>query len=77
MEAGQGKYSPEHVKEILEAEDRTKAGPTARACGLTLLEIRYKSRITSYNVCYTKLLRNCCRPVKRPFSPRKEASYTP
>jgi len=43
MEAGQGKYSPEHVKEILEAEDRTKAGPTARACGLTLLEIRYKS----------------------------------
>ena len=30
------------VKEILEARDRSKAGPTAVAKGLTLVEIRYE-----------------------------------
>ena len=33
---------PEQVKEILEARDRSKAGPTAVAKGLTLVEIRYE-----------------------------------
>ena len=41
MEVGKGKISPEQIKDILEAKDRTKAGPTAPACGLTLVDIEY------------------------------------
>lgn len=41
MEIGKGDYPPERVLEILEKKDRSLAGATARACGLTLLEIRY------------------------------------
>ena len=41
MEIGKGNWEPERVKQILESGDRNQAGPTARACGLTLLEIRY------------------------------------
>lgn len=41
MKIGQGEWEPEYMKEILEAKDRTKAGPTAPAKGLTLMEIRY------------------------------------
>ncbi|MDD7740901.1 MAG: tRNA pseudouridine(38-40) synthase TruA [Fusicatenibacter sp.] len=41
LEVGKGSYSPDAVREILKARDRTKAGPTARPQGLTLLEIRY------------------------------------
>lgn len=41
MEVGKGSYSPEHMKTILEARDREVAGPTARALGLTLVEIKY------------------------------------
>lgn len=37
MEAGSGKYPPRRVKEILEACDRSAAGPTAPARGLTLI----------------------------------------
>lgn len=37
MEVGRGQIPPERVKEILEACDRQAAGPTAPACGLTLL----------------------------------------
>lgn len=36
MEAGRGRWEPEHVKEILAAGDRGCAGPTAPACGLML-----------------------------------------
>ncbi|MBR4754677.1 MAG: tRNA pseudouridine(38-40) synthase TruA [Lachnospiraceae bacterium] len=42
MEVGRGAIPPGDVKEILEAKDRTKAGPTAPAQGLTLLGIEYK-----------------------------------
>lgn len=38
MEVGKGSYPPERVLDILEACDRTKAGPTAPACGLTLMK---------------------------------------
>lgn len=38
MEAGRGNISPEQVKEILEAKERQMAGPTAPACGLTLVQ---------------------------------------
>lgn len=41
IEAGAGKYSGEKIKEILEACDRSKAGPTAPACGLHLMRIDY------------------------------------
>lgn len=39
MQVGTGLMEPEQVKEILEARDRSKAGPTAVAKGLTLVEI--------------------------------------
>lgn len=42
MQVGIGLMEPEQVKEILEARDRSKAGPTAVAKGLTLVEIRYE-----------------------------------
>lgn len=38
---GEGVWSPEKVKEILEAKDRKAAGPTAPAHGLFLTNIRY------------------------------------
>lgn len=41
MDIGGGLYPPEKMKEILEAKDRKKAGPTAPARGLTLMEIQY------------------------------------
>ena len=42
LQVGTGLMEPEQVKEILEARDRSKAGPTAVAKGLTLVEIRYE-----------------------------------
>lgn len=41
MDAGQGFWKPEHMKEILEGKERSLAGATAPARGLTLLEILY------------------------------------
>lgn len=41
MEVGRGAFSPDQIDKILETKDREQAGPTARALGLTLLEIRY------------------------------------
>ncbi len=41
MEVGRGSLEPEQINVILETKDREQAGPTARAQGLTLLEIRY------------------------------------
>lgn len=43
IQIGNGVYPPERMQEILEARDRGAAGPTAPACGLTLLGIRYFS----------------------------------
>ena len=40
MEAGRGAIEPEQVKSILEACDRSKAGPTAPPEGLTLVRYR-------------------------------------
>lgn len=44
MEVGRGHIAPQAVKEILEAKDRKKAGPTAPACGLTLVGIEFEKR---------------------------------
>lgn len=41
MEVGKGKIKPDEIRTILEACDRTKAGPTAPACGLTLIDIKF------------------------------------
>ncbi|MDH4037585.1 MAG: tRNA pseudouridine(38-40) synthase TruA [Candidatus Krumholzibacteria bacterium] len=41
MEVGRGKIEPERMPEILGKRDRRAAGPTAAACGLTLLRARY------------------------------------
>ena len=45
MKAGMGVYPPEHVKEILKARDRQKAGPTAPARGLTLISMEYETEL--------------------------------
>jgi tRNA pseudouridine38-40 synthase len=42
IRVGRGFYTPEKVKEILEAKDRKAAGVTAPAHGLMLMEIKYE-----------------------------------
>ena len=42
MEVGRGNIRPEEVKEILDAKDRQAAGPTAPACGLTLVKYEFQ-----------------------------------
>lgn len=42
MKVGLGVYPPEHIKKIIEAENRDAAGPKAPACGLTLIGIEYE-----------------------------------
>jgi len=41
IDLGRGKYKPDYIKEILNAKDRTKAGMTAPASGLSLIRIDY------------------------------------
>ena len=41
VECGLGERSPEEMKEILEARDRSASGQMAPARGLTLVEVRY------------------------------------
>lgn len=41
MEIGCGKRQPEEMKKILEAKNRCAAGPTAPACGLTLVKYEF------------------------------------
>lgn len=41
MEVGKGRRKPQELPEILAAEDRRAAGPTAPACGLTLVSCRF------------------------------------
>ena len=41
MDVGSGRLAPEEVREIIESRDRSRAGDTAEARGLTLVEIRY------------------------------------
>lgn len=42
MKVGSGEWEPERMKTILEGCDRSLAGPTAPAKGLTLMEIHFK-----------------------------------
>ena len=41
LEAGYHRLRPEDMDRILEAKDRKKAGPTAPACGLTMMKVDY------------------------------------
>lgn len=41
VEIGRGRRAPEWMKEVLLGRDRTRAGPTAPAQGLTLLRVSY------------------------------------
>ena len=41
LEVGSGRRSPESMQELLEAGDRSLAGPTAPAKGLCLLKVDY------------------------------------
>jgi tRNA pseudouridine38-40 synthase len=41
LRVGQGRLSPEEFEAILTSRDRSKAGPTAPAHGLCLVEVRY------------------------------------
>ena len=41
LEVGCGRFAPEYVKEILEKKDRSAAGPTAPAKGLTLVKYEF------------------------------------
>ncbi len=41
LEVGQGKKTPEQIPDILEAKERTAAGPTAPAHGLTLIKYEF------------------------------------
>lgn len=45
VEVGAGRRSPEWVAEAIEARDRTAAGPTAPAPGLTLWRVEYPSDV--------------------------------
>lgn len=38
---GKGKITASSVKDVLESRDRTRAGPTAPAHGLCLMQVRY------------------------------------
>ncbi|TJY38840.1 tRNA pseudouridine(38-40) synthase TruA [Cohnella pontilimi] len=41
MQVGEGKIAPEHISDILNARDRSRAGPTAVPHGLTLWNVEY------------------------------------
>ena len=41
IEIGKGNFPPENLKNILKAKDRKSAGPTAPACGLCLMKVKY------------------------------------
>lgn len=45
IEVGAGKRRPEEIKDILEAENRDAAGPTAPAQGLTMMGIVYEEKL--------------------------------
>ena len=41
LRIAQGKFPPDAIPGILQAKDRSKAGPTAQACGLYLNRVFY------------------------------------
>ncbi len=41
LETGYGRISPDAIPDIINSKDRLKAGPTAPACGLCLMDVDY------------------------------------
>ncbi len=41
VEVGKGRFAPDDVKDMLEAKDRSKAGPTAPGQGLYMVSVQY------------------------------------
>ena len=41
IEIGRGKFPPGSIKKIIKNKDRKIAGPTAKACGLFLVGVKY------------------------------------
>lgn len=48
VKVGLGVYPPEHMEEILEARDRSAAGPTIPAVGLTLVSLEYEKELRPF-----------------------------
>jgi tRNA pseudouridine38-40 synthase len=46
IEVGKGKVEPEQIREILDAKDRTRAGPTLPARGLAMLRALYSAEFS-------------------------------
>ena len=44
IQVGLGEVEPARLKDILEARDREAAGPTAPACGLTMMGIAFEEK---------------------------------
>jgi len=44
VEIGRGKYLPEYMREALEKQDRSLAGPTAPPQGLFLVRVEYEEK---------------------------------
>ena len=47
LQIGTGERSPNEMQEILQAKDRTAAGPTAPAHGLTMIGIKFLANISN------------------------------
>lgn len=45
VEVGLGRRPPESIEALLGRPDRTKAGMTAPACGLQLVEVRWPTNV--------------------------------
>lgn len=46
LEVGRKKYTPEHVKTVINSKDRGKAGPSVPAKGLYLVSVLYPEKLT-------------------------------
>ncbi|NNE78068.1 MAG: tRNA pseudouridine synthase A, partial [Pricia sp.] len=46
LEVGRKKYTPEHVKTVINSKDRGKAGPSVPAKGLYLVSVLYPEKMT-------------------------------
>lgn len=44
LEVGRKEKSPEWLRNVIEAQDRTQAGPTAPSMGLTLMSVKYEDK---------------------------------
>ena len=74
IQVGIGKLSPRAIPEILSARDRKKAGPTAPACGLTLVSLEYETSLEpevrvenddwSYRLIQAQIPENGCAYVR-------------